>query len=76
MEDWAFVDEQELSGWKGACICMTCEHFVYGVDAQSRTLVPCNLKRKQLQQGAHLTKRCHQWAPTWRKQVGWAPEYG
>lgn len=27
MEEWAFIDDAELQGWKGACICMTCQHF-------------------------------------------------
>ncbi|MGC6483777.1 MAG: hypothetical protein ACON4T_09495 [Synechococcus sp.] len=76
MEDWTFVDEQDLQGWKGAEICMTCQHFAYGVDRSCHTLVGCNLRQKQLPQGEHLTKRCRQWAPTWHKQVGWAPEAG
>ena len=25
MEEWPFVDEQELQEWKGACICITCQ---------------------------------------------------
>ena len=76
MEDWGFVDERELKNWKGACICMTCQHFAYGVDTHCRTLVGCNLKQKQLKQGDHLLKRCTQWSPTWEQEVGWAPEYG
>jgi hypothetical protein len=38
--------------------------------------VGCNLRQKQLQQGQHLEKRCKLWAPTWQKEVGWAPEAG
>ena len=37
---------------------MTCQHFTYGVDKHCHTLVGCNLREKQLQQGEHLTKRC------------------
>ena len=55
---------------------MTCQHFAYGVDQHCHTLVGCNLMQKQLQQGEHLTKRCQQWAPTWQKEVGWAPARG
>ncbi len=76
MEEWAFVDDSELKSWKGACICMTCQHFAYGVDQHCHTLVGCNLRQKQLKQGEHLTKRCSQWAPTWHKEMGWAPEAG
>ena len=76
MEEWAFVDARELQGLKGAYICMTCQHFAYGVDTHCRTLVGCNLRQKQLKQGDHLTKRCRQWSPTWDQEVGWAPEYG
>ena len=55
---------------------MTCQHFVYGVDQHCHTMVGCNLRQKQLQQGEHLKKRCKLWAPTWQKEVGWAPEAG
>ena len=51
---------------------MTCQHFTYGVDQHCHTMVGCNLRKKQLQQGQHLKKRCKLWAPTWQKQVGWA----
>ena len=30
MEEWGFVDDRELQGWKGAQICMTCQHFAFG----------------------------------------------
>ena len=56
MEEWDFVDEHELQGWKGAYICMTCQHFAYGVDRHCHTLVGCNLRQRQLQQGEHITR--------------------
>ena len=55
---------------------MTCQYFTYGVDQHCHTKVGCNLRQKQLQQGEHLQKRCKLWAPTWQKEVGWAPEAG
>ena len=76
MEEWAFIDDAELQGWKGACICMTCQHFTYGVDQHCHTLLGCTLRQKQLQQGEHLKKKCKLWAPTWQKEMGWAPEAG
>ena len=51
MEEWDFIDERELQGWKGERICMTCQHFTYGVDQHCRTVLGCNLRRGQLQQG-------------------------
>jgi hypothetical protein len=45
-------------------------------DQHCHTMVGCNLRQKQLQQGQHLKKRCKLWAPTWQKEVGWAPEAG
>ena len=74
MEEWGFFEERELQGWKGGVVCMTCQHFTYGVDQHCHTLVGCNLRKKQLQQGEHLKKRCKLWASTWQTQVGWAPE--
>ena len=76
MEEWDFVDERELLGWRGSTACMTCQHFTYGVDQHCHTIVACNLRQKQLQQGEHLTKRCRHWSPTWQSQSGWAPEAG
>ena len=76
MEEWAFVDERELQGWKGGCVCITCQHFTYGLDQHCHTLLGCNLRRQQLQQGEHLTRKCRLWAPTWQKEMGWAPEAG
>ena len=48
----------------------------YGVDQHCHTLLGCNLRQRQLQQGEHLTTKCKLWAPTWQKEMGWAPEAG
>ena len=74
MEEWDFFEERELEGWKGGVVCMTCQHFTYGVDQHCHTLVGCSLRKRQLQQGEHLKKRCKRWVSTWQTQVGWAPE--
>ena len=63
----------ELEGWRGL---NNLQYFIYGVDQRCHTMVGCNLRQKQLQQGEHLKKRCKLWAPTWQKKVGWAPEAG
>ena len=76
MEEWDFVDDRDLQGWKGGVVCMTCQHFAYGVDRHCHTLLTCNLRRRQLAQGDHLKKRCKLWAPTWRAEAGCAPEAG
>jgi hypothetical protein len=70
MEEWGFVDERELQGWKGGCVCITCQHFTYGVDQHCHTLLGCNLRQQQLQQGEHLKKKCKLWAPTRQKEMG------
>ena len=74
MEEWGFVDERELQGWKGGCVCITCQHFTYGVDQHCHTLLGCNLRQQQLQRGEHLKKKCKLWAPTWQKEMGWPPK--
>ena len=76
MERWDFVDDRDLQGWKGGCVCMTCQHFAYATDAHCHTMLGCNIRQRQLQQGDHLKKKCKLWAPTWQKEVGWAPEAG
>ena len=76
MEEWDFFDEHELQGWKGGVVCMTCQHFAYGVDRHCHTLLACNLRRRQLAQGDHLKKRCKLWAPNSQSAIGWTPEAG
>nr|WP_071840742.1 hypothetical protein [Synechococcus sp. WH 8020] len=76
MEEWAYLDESELSNCRCSSVCVACQHFRHGVDQHCHTLVGCNIRQKQLQQGHHLTKTCKLWAPTWQSTVGWAPEMG
>ena len=71
MEEWAFVDERELMNCRCSSICVTCEHFTYGVDAHCRTLVACRIRQQQLQQGEHLTKTCKLWRSTCESTEGW-----
>ena len=60
---------------------MTCRHFAHGTDAhgadaQCHVLLGCNIRQMQVQHGDHLKKRCQLWAPSWQKDMGWAPEAG
>ena len=54
MEEWDFIEDRELQGWKSGCVCITCQHFTYGLDQHCRTLLGCGLRQKQLQQGKHF----------------------
>ena len=72
-EKWSYIDERDLQGWKADCVCMTCQHFAFGTDPHSFTLLGCDIRQKQLRQGDHLNKRCQLWAPTWQKEMGWEP---
>ena len=67
MEEWDFVDERDLQGWKGGVVCMTCQHFTYGVDQHCHTMVGCNLRQKQLQQGQYLRSGANSGHPPGRK---------
>ena len=46
MEEWDFFDESELQGWKGGVVCMTCQHFAYGVDRHCHTMLAYNSRRR------------------------------
>ena len=59
-----------MSLGKGERICMTCQHFAYGVDQHCRTVLGCNLRRGQLQQGEHLTKQCKYWSSVSNMKTG------
>ena len=76
MEEGGFVDDRDLQGWKGGVGCMTRQHFAAGGGRHCRTLLTCNLRRRQRAHGDHLKKRCKLWAPTWRAEAGWTPEAG
>ena len=62
MEEWGFVDERELQGWKGGSSASPASTSPT-VD-QHAALLGCNLRQQQLQQGEHLKKKCKLWAPT------------
>ena len=70
MEKWDYIDDRELHNWKGQRICITCQWFTYGVDSCCRTILGCNLRRQQLQQGEHLLKRCDHWSTLVDKPIG------
>ena len=70
MEEWAFVEERELTNWKGQKVCITCQHFTYGLDGHCRTILGCKLKRQQLQQGQHLLKQCQYWSTLVNQSIG------
>ena len=62
MEEWAWVDERDLVPFRGARVCMTCQHFSWGVDGHCHTLLGCTLRRGLLKHGEHLTRQCEHWA--------------
>jgi len=74
MEFWSVLSVDDLRPSRGSSVCITCQHFRFGCDMQGRTLLACERQHQQLPQGAHLTHHCLQWAPSWHRQVGWAPE--
>ena len=74
MEEWGFIDDAELQGWKGACICMTCQHFSYATDRHCHTLLTCSLQRRLVPHGEHLTKKCRNWMVRREQEIGWCPE--
>ena len=39
MEEWDFVDDHDLQSWKGGVVCVTCQHFTYGVEQNCRACV-------------------------------------
>ena len=71
---WVFVEG--LKRTNTSRVFMTYQHLAYGADQYCRTVLGFNLRQKPLQQGEHLKKRCKLWAPTWHKEMGWAPEAG
>ena len=54
-------------------VCQIRERMENGEESLANAF---ELQQKQLQQGEHLKKKCKLWAPTWQKEMGWAPEAG
>ena len=74
MEEWGFVRDHDLQGWKGACLCMTCQHFAYGIDQRCRTLVGCNVRQHNTVKVITSPSAARFGHPPWQKEHGWAPE--
>ena len=70
MEKWGFVDEWRLARSYSSKVCMTCQHFSYGVDAHCHTLLGCTLLGGLLQNGDHLTQRCEHWSAVTEMKAG------
>ena len=70
MEEWDFIDERELQGWKGERICMTCQHFTYGVDQHCRTVLG-RIKGKVARGICHnRTKQYKYWSSVSNMETG------
>jgi len=76
MEEWDSIKKRELQNWKGRVVCMTCQHFTYGVERHCRTMEACNLRQKQLQQGQQRRKCCKLWVAIGQKKMRWAAKVG
>ena len=70
MEEWTWVDERALVPFRGARVCMTCQHFTYGLDQNCHTLLGCKLRQGLLQHGEHLTRQCEHWASVTEVDMG------
>jgi hypothetical protein len=46
MEEWDFIDERDLQGWKGGAVCMNCQHFTDGVNQHCHTLLGRTLRQR------------------------------
>ena len=76
MEEWGYVDECELQNWKGGVVCMTWQHFIYGVHQHCPRWWAATSGRSSCNKNSTYKKRCKLWAPIWQKEVGWASEAG
>ena len=72
-EAWDFVSERDLKKPGCAMVYMTCKHFGCSTDAHSHILLTCQLWRRLLPDGDHLTKRCHQWLVRREHKISWCP---
>ena len=70
MEEWGFVDDRQLTKSFTYQVCITCQHFSYGVDGHCHTLLACNLLRGRLLDGEHLTQNCQHWSSVMETDKG------
>ena len=61
MEEWDFIDERQLTPFRGMQHCSTCSSFGYVTLGQCQVLGACHLKRRLLPPGSQLIRRCSGW---------------
>ena len=71
---WDYFEEGSLQKTRSACICITCQHFNYCCDKQSRTVLTCHIQQRLIPHGEHLTSRCPLWIKRIEEEIGWYPE--
>lgn len=62
VEDWPFVDDRELIGFKGLRSCASCSRFGYVTLGQCQTLGACHLKQRLLPPNSQQLRQCEHWA--------------
>ncbi|MCP9889380.1 galactose oxidase [Cyanobium sp. ATX 6A2] len=76
VEDWPYLDRQQLQPSRSRMVCMTCHFFRHHSGVNCIPLLTCQLRQSLLAQGEHLTHRCQGWTDDMAQQRGWAPKAG
>ena len=56
--EWEYIEDPTYSRSIGSHVCMTCSRFTFSSQANCVSILCCNLHRKLIFQGQHLTHSC------------------
>jgi len=57
-EDWDYLEDPTYQPSCGNMVCMTCKKFTYSNHASCGAILCCNLHKKLIFHGEHLTHAC------------------
>ena len=57
-EEWDYIEDPTYSRSLGSHVCMTCEKFDYSCQSSRGSILCCNLHKKLIWHGQHLTHSC------------------
>ena len=60
-EEWDYIEDPTYSRSLGSHVCMTCAKFDYSSHVSCISILCCNLHKKLIWHGQHLTHSCEQY---------------
>ena len=69
-KEWQFLEKVILQKTCSACVCMTCQHFIFSSDKHCGTILSCHAHRRLIPPGDHLFSRRQLWMLQPEREIG------